>query len=144
MEIKLPGLQEQQNTVAVKKAIQDAAADLLLQIKRAPDYPAQSELDESNYSSGHLLTIQDGWEPPHKDIVAAYFRNFMAVFPEYGSDAKLASLLELSSDRRIREYKQGAAKVPYGVWRKFLVMTGRVAQDVIPVFGFFGINNKSA
>ncbi|KPY67013.1 Uncharacterized protein ALO94_05204, partial [Pseudomonas syringae pv. spinaceae] len=27
-------------------------------------------------------------------------------------------------------------KVPYGVWRHFLVLTGRAPQDIIPVLAF--------
>ncbi|KPC24159.1 Uncharacterized protein AC496_1170 [Pseudomonas savastanoi pv. glycinea] len=42
----------------------------------------------------------------------------------------------LSSDRRVRDYKQGVRKVPYGVWRHFLVLTGRAPQDIIPVLAF--------
>ena len=64
-------------------------------------------------------------------------RAFQDVFPEYGTDARLAALLGLSSDRRVREYKSGAKAVPYGVWRHFLVITGRVPQDVVPVLGIF-------
>lgn len=137
MEIKLPHLQEQQRIVDVKRGIEEAAATIMANLN-SPDFPGQSEVDESQYSAAHLLKECDGWEPPHQDIVGAYFRNFQSTFTDFGSDAKLANLLGLSSDRRIREFKQGVSKVPYGVWRKFLVMTGRVAQEPIYVFGFFG------
>lgn len=137
MEIKLPGLREQQKIVEIKNGIEKAAAAILKNLS-APDYPSQSEIDETQHSNSHLLAEFDGWEPPHPDIIGAYFRQFQTVFPEYGSDAKLAKLLGLSSDRRIREYKQGVSKPPYGVWRKFLVMTGRAVQEPILVLGFFG------
>jgi hypothetical protein len=68
--------------------------------------------------------------------VGAYFRHFQAHFPEHGTDAKLAALLGLSSDRRIREFKNGSRKVPYGIWRSFLVLTGRAPQDILPVLGY--------
>lgn len=142
MEIKLPNLQQQQRMVDIKTDIEDAAASMMSVLMSTPDFPAQSEVDESQYSAAHLLPEADGWEPPHPDIVGAYFRQFQSIFTDYGSDAKLARLLGLSSDRRIREYKQGVSKVPYGVWRKFLVMTGRAAQEAIPVFGFFGATDK--
>lgn len=142
MEIKLPSLQEQQRLVDIKTEIEESAGTMIAVLMSAPDFPAQSEVDESQYSAAHLLTEAEGWEPPHPDIVGAYFRQFQAIFTDYGSDAKLAKLLGLSSDRRIREYKQGVSKVPYGVWRKFLVMTGRAAQEAIHVFGFFGAADK--
>lgn len=142
MEIKLPGLQEQQRLVDIKTEIEESAATMMMVLMSAPDFPAQSEVDESQYSAAHLLPESEGWESPHADIVGAYFRQFQAIFTDYGSDAKLARLLGLSSDRRIREYKQGVSKVPYGVWRKFLVMTGRAAQEAIHVFGFFGATDR--
>lgn len=76
------------------------------------------------------------WEAPSPDVIGAYFRHFQEAFPEYGTDGKLAALLGISSDRRIREYKQGRQKMPYGIWRRFLVLTGRVPQDIIPVLAF--------
>ncbi len=87
-------------------------------------------------SRTHLLREREGWEPPHPDIVGAYFRNFQGHFPEYGTDEKLAALLGLSSNRRIREFKNGDRKVPYGVWRTFLVLTGRAPQDILAVLGY--------
>jgi len=42
----------------------------------------------------------------------------------------------VTSDRRVREFKNGARKVPYGIWRKFLVITGHVPQDVLTVLGY--------
>ena len=97
--------------------------------------PPPSEIDENAYSNAHLLRVHEGWEPPHPDLVGAYFRHFQHHFPDYGTDQKLAELLGLSSDRRIREFKNGSRKVPYEIWRKFLVITGRVPQEVIKVLG---------
>lgn len=136
MEIKLPSISEQLRFVfeqANKEAITKLQANL-----DAPSIPAQSEIDEGKYPRTHLLRESEGWEAPHPDIVGAYFRQFQENFAEYNSDAKLAKLLGLSSDRRIREFKQGVRTVPYRVWRDFLVMTGRAPQDILTVLCFAG------
>lgn len=117
---------------STRTAIKQLAANI-----GAPDYPAQTEVDEKQYPQTHLLREREGWKAPEPEIVRAYFEQFKKTFPEYDSDKKLATLLGLTSDRRIREFKEGGRKVPYGVWRTFLIMTGRAPQDVIKVFGYF-------
>ncbi|TPG76292.1 hypothetical protein [Pseudomonas arsenicoxydans] len=134
MKIDLPGIDDQQTCIfeqATKEAIAQLQANL-----QAPKLAPQTEVDEGAYPRTHLLREQEGWEPPHPDLVGAYFRHFQANFSGYHSDGKLAILLGLSSDRRIREFKQGRRAVPYGVWRTFLVMTGRAPQDVLPVLAY--------
>ncbi|MFL6970081.1 hypothetical protein ACJ6X8_28015 [Pseudomonas alvandae] len=134
MIIELPGIAEQQALVfqeGTKAAIKQLKANL-----NAPRLMPQSEIDESKYPRTHLLREHEGWEPPNPDVVSAYFRHFQSNFDEYNTDAKLAALLGLSSDRRIRTFKEGSTSVPYGVWRRFLVITGRVPQDIIPVLAF--------
>lgn len=132
--IDLPSIADQQ-AVVFQLATQ-AAIEQLQRNLQAPRLPAQSEIDENQYPRTHLLREHEGWEAPHPDIVGAYFRHFQKHFPEHGSDGKLASLLGLSSDRRVRDFKQGERKVPYGVWRHFLVITGRAPQDVLPVLAY--------
>lgn len=134
MKIDLPNMSEQQ-LVVFEESTKEAIA-LLKQNLKAPKIPGQTTVDESNYPKNHLLREHEGFESPASDIVRAYFTHFQANFDEYGTDKKLAYLLGLSSDRRIREFKEGSRKVPYGVWRKFLVFTGRVPQDVLPVLAF--------
>jgi len=134
IEIPLPSIAEQQE--AVFQAATEAAIRQLRANLNAPRLPGQTELDEDQYSRAHLLREHEGWEPPSPDVVGAYFRHFQVGFPEHGTDGKLARLLGLSSDRRVRDYKQGVRKVPYGVWRHFLVLTGRVPQDIIPVLAY--------
>ena len=134
MKIELPGIAEQQKFIfeeSTKEAIRQLKENL-----KAPVLVQPLEVDERQFSNKHLLREREGWEAPDRDLVGAYFRQFQSVFPEYDTDQKLADLLGLSSNRRIREFKQGTRKVPYGVWRKFLVMTGRVAQDVDQVLAF--------
>lgn len=36
----------------------------------------------------------------------------------------------------IGAFKDGSKALPYGVWRRFLVLTGRVPQEIIPVLAF--------
>jgi hypothetical protein len=136
IEIPLPPIAEQQ--AFIFQAATEAAIEQLKSNLNAARLPAQTELDENQYSRNHLLSEDEGWEPPSPDLIGAYFRHFQEHFPLYGSDAKLAPLLGLSSDRRVRDYKQGVRKIPYGVWRRFLVLTGRVPQDIIPVMAFMG------
>lgn len=134
MKIELPSIAKQQAAIhqaATQQAIEQLKANL-----DAPHLPPQTEVDEAAYSRSHLLREREGWEPPHPDIVGAYFRHFQAHFEQYNSDAKLAALLGLSGDRRVREFKQGRRSVPYNVWRTFLVLTGRAPQDVLPVLAF--------
>ncbi len=136
MKIQLPSIDKQKSIVyeiATRDAISQLQANLL-----APKLPPQSEIVEWTLPSDHLLRENEGWAPPHPDIVGSYFRHFQHHFPEYNTDKKLAFLLGLSSDRRIREFKSGEAKVPYGIWRKFLTLTGRVPQDIIKVLAFMG------
>ncbi len=136
INIDLPGIADQQRFVYIQST--EAAIAQLQQNLLAPTLPGQTEIDERAYSNKHLLTEAQGYEPPHQDVVGAYFRHFQKNFPEYGTDGKLAKLLGLSGDRRVRAFKDGSKTVPYGVWRKFLVMTGRAPQEIIQVFGFMG------
>ncbi|MGE6473217.1 hypothetical protein [Serratia proteamaculans] len=136
MKIDLPDIASQQRAVfesGTRYAIEQLQKNL-----NAPRLPAQSIVDENLYPRTHLVREREGWEAPHKDIVDAYFRHFQEHFPEYKTDRKLAELLGLSSDRRVRTFKDGSVKVPYGVWRHFLVLTGRVPQEAIPVMAFMG------
>ncbi len=134
MKIEIPSIREQQKVIFEKST--QAAIEQLRANLAAPVLPGITEINEAEYSRDHLLDKDAGWVAPDPDLVAAYFRHFQSAFPEYGSDGKLAALLGVSSDRRIREFKSGAKKVPYDIWRRFLVMTGRAHQDVIKVFGF--------
>lgn len=137
MMIELPGIPEQQAYV-MREATREAIARLKANLD-APRLPPQTSVDETQYSRAHLLREEDGWEAPHADLVKAYFDHFQEHFPAYNTDKRLADLLGLKSgDRRVRAFKEGSRKVPYGVWRRFLVITGRVPQEVLPVMAFMG------
>lgn len=134
MKIDLPNIEKQRRII-----FEESTKECMRILKdnlQVPVLPKQDEINESDYSSAHRLLESQGWEAPHADIVGAYFRHFQTHFPEYNTDKKLAGLLGLSSDRRIREFKQGARKVPYDVWRHFLVITGREPQSVVRVFAY--------
>ena len=131
MDIKLPSIKDQQEYVireGNKRAIEQ-----LKKNEKAQEISPVTEINESEYCNSHLLLKEQGWKAPEADLVAAYFRHFREYFPEYNTDKRLAILLGLSSDRRVREFKSGSMKVPYEIWRKFLVMTGRVPQEIIEV-----------
>lgn len=135
MKIKIPKIRDQQKFV-FQKATEESIAELKENLN-APIFDTPLGLDESTYPNTHLLREREGWEAPDPDIVRAYFSQFQIVFEEYSTDRKLAELLGLSSNRRVREFKSGEYKVPYGIWRRFLVLTGRVPQEIVKVMGFF-------
>jgi hypothetical protein len=135
IEIPLIPLDDQRKFIR-KAAIDEAIAQLQANLD-APVYPPQTEVDESQ-ETAHLRLENEDWQAPSPDLVAAFFRQFQLHFPEYHTDQKLADLLGVSSNRRIRAFKSGDKKVPYGVWRRFLVMTGRVPQEIVPVLGYLG------
>ncbi|OBU86070.1 hypothetical protein [Chromobacterium subtsugae] len=137
MKIHLPSIADQQKFIfeeATKEAIALLQANL-----QAPVLPGQQEVDESQYKRDHLLRQDEGWEAPSPDIVGAYFRHFQMHFPEYGTDAQLGTLLGLrgkNRDRRIRSFKDGSVVMPYELWRRFLIITGRAPQDVLKVLAY--------
>lgn len=135
MKIELPGINDQQLFI-LEQSTQEAIQTLNDNLN-APHVSEPLAIDESKYSNSHLLEKGKGWEAPHPDIVRAYFNQFQAAFEDYGTDKKLALLLGLSSDRRIRAFKKGAEKAPYGLWHQFLVITGRAPQFPIKVLGIF-------
>ncbi|MCF5395315.1 hypothetical protein GIV96_25495 [Pseudomonas syringae] len=136
MKIVIPSIEEQQEMV-FQQGIKDGIKQLEKNL-RAKRYSAQIQIDESLYRRDHLLRENEGWQAPEPELVKAYFRHFQDLFPDYGTDAKLASLLGIhgvGNDRRIRAFKDGSKKTPYGIWRRFLVLTGEVPQEIIPVLG---------
>ncbi|WP_041175626.1 MULTISPECIES: hypothetical protein [Yersinia pseudotuberculosis complex] len=137
MNIDLPNIEEQRKMLFADNVEKSCAA--LRNNLNAPHFSATSGVEVQTYGDKHLRTEQQGWEVPAPELIYAWFEQFKEVFPEYNSDKKLAALLGLhtSGDRRIRSFKNGEQKIPYGVWRKFLVLTGRVNQEIIPVMGFF-------
>lgn len=133
MLLPLPDIQEQRR-IAIERSTVDQIAQLSQNAKApAPDEPL--DIDESEYSTDHMLTKAQGWRAPDPAIVRAYFDQFQRAFPEYKTDKKLGGLLGETHDRRIRAFKSGDQKVPYAMWRRFLIMTGRVQQEITPVYG---------
>lgn len=136
MEIKIPNMEAQKRFVFEQAT--NAAIEQLRQNLQAPVIKDLA-LDESQYSNEHLLP-ENRWQPPHPDIVCAYLEQFKQHSP-YTSDKDIAEFLGLNNKngmRRVRAYKTGEERPPFGVWRRLLVATGRVPQEVMPVIGFFG------
>ncbi|EPM64934.1 Orf10 [Pseudomonas syringae pv. actinidiae ICMP 19073] len=136
MKIELPGIPGQQRLIfemATREAIKQLEANL-----HAPSIPGPKDLDEALFPRTHLLRKHEGWEAPHAEIVRSYFRHFQDHFDAYATDKKLAGLLRIASDRRIRKFKEGSQDVPYEIWRNFLILTGRVPQDIVPILAFMG------
>nr|WP_228857532.1 hypothetical protein [Pseudomonas syringae]QOQ33573.1 hypothetical protein [Pseudomonas syringae pv. actinidiae] len=136
MKIVIPSIEDQQEII-FQQGIKDGIKQLEMNL-RAKRYSPQIQIDDSIYRRDHLLRENEGWQAPEPELVKAYFRHFQDLFPDYGTDAKLAMLLGIHGsghDRRIRAFKDGSKKTPYGIWRRFLVLTGRVPQEIIPVLG---------
>ena len=134
MNIKVPEMAAQQRfvfEVATKAGIEQLEKNL-----KAPVIE-NLELDESDYDNSHLLSV-DRWKPPHPDIVIAYIEQLKRN-SEYATDRAIVQWLGLkgnNAERTLRKYKSGETKMPYGIWRKILVATGRVPQEIEPVIAF--------
>lgn len=136
MEIKIPGMEEQKRFVFEQATT--AAIEQLQHNLKAPVIK-DLELDESQFSNEHLLP-ESRWQPPHPQIICAYLEQFKRHSP-YTSDKAIAEFLGLNKkngERRLRAYKTGEERPPFGIWRRLLVATGRVPQEIVPVLGFFG------
>lgn len=134
MHIKVPKMAAQQRfifEVATKAGIEQLEKNL-----KAPVIE-DLELDESDYDNSHLLT-GDRWQPPHPDIVHAYLDQLKRN-SEYSTDTAIVRWLGMkgnNAERTLRKYRSGETKPPYGIWRKILVATGRVPQEIEPVIAF--------
>ena len=134
MNIQLPNIADQQRVIleaATKESIKTLKANLKAPVAKTEHF------DESSYSNKHLLRLSEGWEAPHADIVFAYFNQFKN-HTKY-TDDQLGLYLDLTGKnvgRRIRSFKKGETPVPYGIWRKLLVATGRAPQEIIEVVAF--------
>ena len=134
MKIKIPDMAAQQRfafEVATKAGIEQLEKNLTAPVIE------DLELDETDYDNSHLLA-EDRWQPPHPDIVHAYIDQLKRN-SEYKTDKDIVNWLGLkgnNGERRLRSYKSGENKIPYGLWRKVLVATGRVPQEIEPVIGF--------
>lgn len=130
----LPPVTEQAKTVALLRA-----KEVLSFIEEKTTQPAVElalDCDVSEYPTSHLLEKDRGWEPPHHKVVEAYFKQLKAFDPQYTNQG-LATFLGLADGRSIRRYTSGEKTVPYDVWRKFLIATGRAPIDMPQILGFF-------
>jgi len=136
--IELPDINEQRLTLLRRGA--EKGCEILRLNLEAPHYGSARDFNAETFGDKHLRTENEGWEAPVPELVNAWFGQFQATFTEYASEAKLGALLGLNgkqADRRIRAFKSGEISVPYGIWRRFLVITGRASQEIIPVLGIF-------
>lgn len=103
-------------------------------IKKSP--VINSNVNIYQFGNEHLNVIGDGWVAPNPELVRSLFNEVKENFQEYNSDSKLADLIGLRSKNasvRIREFASGKTTIPYDLWRRFLVATGRVSQEPISV-----------
>ena len=134
MKIKVPEMAAQQRfifEVATKAGIEQLEKNL-----KAPVIE-DLELDESDYDNRHLLA-EDRWEAPHPDVFQAYVDQLKRN-SEYTTDTAIVKWLGMkgnNAERRLRSYRSGESKPPYGIWRKILVATGRAPQEIEPVVAF--------
>jgi formylglycine-generating enzyme required for sulfatase activity len=133
INIPLPNIQEQRRIALERYTVEQIAK--LSENAKAPAPDVELTIDENEFSTDHMLSRAQGWVAPAPEVVRAYFDQFQTAFPDYKTDKKLGELLGERHDRRIRAFKSGDQKVPYALWQRFLVMTGRVRQEIIPVYG---------
>lgn len=134
MEINLLSIEAQKRFI-----FEQATKEAIRQLEQNLTAPVVEDLgmDESQYSNEHLLP-ENRWKPPHQDIVYAYIEQFKR-HSEYKSDKAVAAWLGMrgnNAERNLRAFKTGESSPPYGIWRKLLVATGRVPQEIIPVVAF--------
>ncbi|TXH62525.1 MAG: hypothetical protein E6Q84_01100 [Thiothrix sp.] len=134
MEIKIPSIQEQQRFI-----FEQATREAIRQLEENLNAPVVQDLaiDESQYSNEHLLP-ESRWKPPHADVAYAYIEQLKR-HSDHKTDKAVAEFLGLrgnNAERRLRAYREGSESPPYGVWRRLLVATGRVPQEIIPVIAF--------
>lgn len=144
ISIEIPSLDVQRKEV-FENGINEAIRALRNNLKAAP-YPRAANVDYDALDPRYFLTVEEGWIAPPAELVNHWFEQFKATFPQYGVDKSLAGLLGIhthGANRRIREYRNGEKPIPYGIWRKFLVLTGRVTQEIYPVMGVFDIEAVS-
>lgn len=143
LSINLPGINEQRIFLLEQAA--NEGCNQLRKNMNAPRFPAAPGINAAEYGDKHLRTLDEGWEAPSPALISAWFDQFQTIFPEYASEKKMATLLGLSGNnagRRIRAYTSGDEKIPYGLWRRFLVLTGRASQEIIAVMGIFDIGEE--
>ena len=134
MEINIPSIEAQKRFI-----FEQATKEAIRQLEQNLTAPVVEDLgmDESQYSNEHLLP-ENRWKPPHPDIVYAYIEQFKR-HSEYKSDKAVGAWLGMrgnNAERNLRAFKTGENSPPYGIWRKLLVATGRVPQEIIPVVAF--------
>lgn len=142
--IELPDTNEQR-LILLRDGVERGCKALLNNLN-APRYGSVPDFNAAIYGEKHLLTENEGWQAPAPELIRAWFGQFQTVFTEYDSEDKLAALLGLHSKqggRRIRAFKSGETPIPYGIWRHFLVLTGRASQEIIPVLGIFDMTPKN-
>jgi hypothetical protein len=144
ISITLPSMDVQRLMILemdTEKAISTLKSNLLGQ-----RFPKADGVDYAALDERIFLTQDQGWVAPPPNLVDAWFNQVKELFTEYHSDRKLGNLLGLhgdSADRRIRAYRKGSEAVPYGIWRNFLEITGRVIPEIKPVLGLFDMERES-
>lgn len=142
--IELPDTNEQ-HLILLRDGVERGCKALLNNLN-APRYGSVPDFNAVIYGEKHLLRENEGWQAPAPELIRAWFGQFQTVFTEYDSEDKLAALFGLhgkQGGRRIRAFKSGETPIPYGIWRHFLVLTGRASQEIIPVLGIFDMTPKN-
>lgn len=142
--IELPDTNEQR-LILLRDGVERGCKALLNNLN-APHYGSVPDFNAAIYGEKHLLRENEGWQAPAPELIRAWFGQFQTVFTEYDSEDKLAALFGLhgkQGGRRIRAFKSGEMPIPYGIWRHFLVLTGRASQEIIPVLGIFDMTPKN-
>lgn len=141
ISFSIPSLSEQR-IFLLEQGIDEGIKTLKSNLS-AKRFPKSKRVDYDSLDEKPFLTQEQGWTAPPGTLVDAWFEQFKSSFPEYGSDEKLANLLGIrtkGASRQIRAFRSGEKDIPYGIWRRFLVITGRASQEIYPVLGIFDID----
>jgi hypothetical protein len=143
ISFSIPSLSEQR-LVLLEQGIDEGIKTLKSNLS-AKRFPKSKRVDYDSLDEKPFLTQEQGWSAPPGALVDAWFEQFKSSFPQYGSDEKIANLLGIrtkGASRQIRAFRSGEKDIPYGIWRRFLVITGRVSQEIYPVLGIFDIDER--
>lgn len=138
IEISLPSMKAQRLMILEKDT--EIAVTTLKSNLLGVEFPKADGVNYSAIDARVFLTVEQGWVAPDHELVNAWFNQVKDNFSDYRTDEKLGNLLGLlggGAARRIRAYRNGDETIPYGIWRKFLELTGRVVPEVKPVLGLF-------
>lgn len=125
---------DEQNRFVFEQSNQEAIKQLEENLN-APVVEPLNNFDITQYSNTHLLDKNKGFESPNADIIK-YYCDQLKHFDSQYTQKEIARSIFGINDRRLREYIQGKHKIPFELWQKMLIATGRKPQHVVKVIAY--------